>query len=106
MALTLVLAAGALGLFGGVLHQRRQLSTLAARLAEASRVDPLTGLLNRRAFEEMLNFQIERSRRTGRPLAVIVGEIDGMDRLNAQRGHGAGDAALKQVGRHMSKWKR
>jgi diguanylate cyclase (GGDEF)-like protein/putative nucleotidyltransferase with HDIG domain len=106
MALTLVLAAGALGLFVVVLHQRRQLSTLAARLAEASRVDPLTGLLNRRAFEEMLNFEIERSRRTGRPLSLIVSEMDGMERLNAERGHGAGDAALQQVGQHMSKWKR
>src|SRR5215217_1495608 len=101
MALTLVVAAGALGLLVVVLHQRRKLSMLATRLSEASRVDPLTGLLNRRAFEEMLNFEIDRSRRTGRPLSVIVGELDGMDRLNAQRGHGAGDAALKQVGRHM-----
>jgi diguanylate cyclase (GGDEF)-like protein/putative nucleotidyltransferase with HDIG domain len=106
MALTLVLAAGALGLFVVVLQQRRKLSALAARLTEASRVDQLTGLLNRRAFEEMLNFEIDRSRRTGRPLAVIVGEIDGMGRLNAERGHGAGDVALKQVGHHMSKWKR
>jgi diguanylate cyclase (GGDEF)-like protein/putative nucleotidyltransferase with HDIG domain len=106
MALTIVLAAGALGLLVVVLHQRRKLSALADRLAEASRVDPLTGLLNRRAFEEMLNFEIERSRRTGRPLSLIVAEMDGMGRLNAERGHGAGDAALKQVGQHMSKWKR
>jgi diguanylate cyclase (GGDEF)-like protein/putative nucleotidyltransferase with HDIG domain len=106
MALTLVLAAGALGLLVLVLRQRGQISALAARVAEASRIDPLTGLLNRRAFEEMLNFEIDRSRRTGRPLALIVGEVDGMGRLNSERGHGAGDAALKQVGRHMSKWKR
>jgi diguanylate cyclase (GGDEF)-like protein/putative nucleotidyltransferase with HDIG domain len=106
MALTLVLAAGALGLLVVVVHQRRKLSALADRLAEASRVDPLTGLLNRRAFEEMLNFEIDRSRRTGRPMSVIVGEMDGMGRLNAERGHAAGDKALKQVGQHMSKWKR
>jgi diguanylate cyclase (GGDEF)-like protein/putative nucleotidyltransferase with HDIG domain len=106
MALTLVLAAGALGLVLVVVHQRRQISALARRLADASRVDPLTGLLNRRAFEEMLNFEIDRSRRTGRPLAIIVGAMDGLNRLNAERGHAAGDAALKQVGSHMSKWKR
>jgi diguanylate cyclase (GGDEF)-like protein/putative nucleotidyltransferase with HDIG domain len=106
MAPLLVLAAGALGLLVVVFHQRRKLAELGARLAETSRVDPLTGLLNRRAFEEMLNFELDRSRRTGRPLSVIVGEIDGMGRLNAERGHGAGDAALKQVGHHMSKWKR
>jgi diguanylate cyclase (GGDEF)-like protein/putative nucleotidyltransferase with HDIG domain len=106
MGPTLVLAAAALGLLVVVLHQRREIAALAVRLAEASRVDPLTGLLNRRAFEEMLNFELDRSRRTGRPLSLIVGEIDGMGRLNSERGHGAGDAALKQVGQHMTKWKR
>jgi diguanylate cyclase (GGDEF)-like protein/putative nucleotidyltransferase with HDIG domain len=106
MAPLLVLAVGTLGLLVVVLHQRQQISALAARLAEASRIDPLTGLLNRRAFEEMLNFELDRSRRTGRPLAIIVGEIDGMGRLNAERGHSEGDQALKQVGEHMSKWKR
>jgi diguanylate cyclase (GGDEF)-like protein/putative nucleotidyltransferase with HDIG domain len=106
MAPLLVLAAGALGLLVLVLYQRRQIAELAERVAAASRFDPLTGLLNRRAFEEMLNFELDRSRRTGRPLAVIVGEIDGMPRLNAERGHGAGDVALNQVGRHMTKWKR
>jgi len=106
MALTLVVVAGALGLLVVVVHQRRKLSALAERLAEASRIDPLTGLLNRRAFEEMLNFEIERSRRTGRPLSLIVGEMDGMGRVNAERGHSAGDTAIKMVGQHMSKWKR
>jgi diguanylate cyclase (GGDEF)-like protein/putative nucleotidyltransferase with HDIG domain len=106
MGPTLVLAAAALGLLVVVLHQRREIAALAVRLAEASRVDPLTGLLNRRAFEEMLNFELDRSRRTGRPLSLIVGEIEGMGRLNSERGHGAGDAALKQVGQHMTKWKR
>ncbi len=106
MAPLLVLAAGALGLLVLVLYQRRQLAELAERVAAASRFDPLTGLLNRPAFEEMLNFELDRSRRTGRPLTVIVGEVDGMPRLNAERGHGAGDVALKQVGQHMTKWKR
>jgi diguanylate cyclase (GGDEF)-like protein/putative nucleotidyltransferase with HDIG domain len=106
MGLLTVLAAGALVLLVVVFHQRRQIAALTARLSETSRVDSLTGLLNRRAFEEMLNFEIERSRRTGRPLSLIVGEMDGMGRVNAERGHGAGDGALKMVGQHMSKWKR
>ena len=106
MGPTVVFAAAALGLLALVLHQRRQLSALAVRLAEASRVDALTGLLNRRAFEEMLNFELDRSRRTGRPVSLIIGELDGMGRLNAERGHGAGDKALKQVADHLNKWKR
>ena len=106
MAPLLVLAAGALGLVVVVLHQRRQLGALTVRLAESSRVDPLTGLLNRRAFEEMLNFELDRSRRTGRPLSVIVTELDGMDRLNGERGHAAGDNTLKDVALDIRKWKR
>jgi len=106
MGLLLLLAVGALVLLGMVLHQRRQIATLVARLSEASRADQLTGLLNRRAFEELLGFELDRSRRTGRPVAVIVGEINGMGRLNAERGHAAGDVALQQVARDMGKWKR
>jgi len=106
MAPLLVLVAGALGLAVVVLHQRRLLSALTVRLAESSRVDPLTGLLNRRAFEEMLNFELDRSRRTGRPLSVIVAEMDGMDRLNTERGHSAGDNTLKDIALDIRKWKR
>jgi diguanylate cyclase (GGDEF)-like protein/putative nucleotidyltransferase with HDIG domain len=106
MAPTFVVAAGALLLLVVVYNQRRQIATLKLRLSEANRHDALTGLLNRRAFEELLNFELERSRRTGRPVAVIVGEIDGLGRVNAERGHQTGDLALQQVARDMAKWKR
>jgi diguanylate cyclase (GGDEF)-like protein len=106
MAPLLVVAAGALLLIVVVYNQRRQIATLNLRLSEASRHDALTGLLNRRAFEELLNFELERSRRTGRPVAVIVGEIDGLGRVNTERGHQTGDLALQQVARDMAKWKR
>lgn len=102
----LVLVAGALVPLAVVFHQRRQIAELVERLSDASRTDQLTGLLNRRAFEELLGFELDRSRRTGRPVSVIVGEIDGLGWLNAERGHAAGDVALQQVGRDMSKWKR
>jgi two-component system cell cycle response regulator len=106
MAPTLLVVAGALLLLGLVYSQRRQIATLKLRLSEASRHDALTGLLNRRSFEELLNIELERSRRTGRPVAVIVGEIDGLDRVNAERGHQTGDLALQHVARDMAKWKR
>jgi diguanylate cyclase (GGDEF)-like protein/putative nucleotidyltransferase with HDIG domain len=106
MGLMLVLVAGALVPLAVVFHQRRQIAELVERLSDASRTDQLTGLLNRRAFEELLGFELDRSRRTGRPVSVIVGEIDGLGQLNAKRGHAAGDVALQQVGRDMSKWKR
>jgi diguanylate cyclase (GGDEF)-like protein/putative nucleotidyltransferase with HDIG domain len=106
MAPLLVLAVGAFALLVVVLNQRGQIAALKVRLTEASRVDTLTGLISRRAFEELLSTELERSRRTGRPVAVIVGEIDGLGRVNAERGHQAGDAALQQVARDMTKWKR
>jgi diguanylate cyclase (GGDEF)-like protein len=89
-----------------IYNQRGQIATLKVRLEEASRVDALTGLFNRRAFEELLNSELERSRRTGRPVAVIVGEIDGLSQVNAAHGHAAGDVALQQVAGDMAKWKR
>jgi diguanylate cyclase (GGDEF)-like protein/putative nucleotidyltransferase with HDIG domain len=95
-----------LALLAVIVHQRREVATLALRLEEASRYDALTGLLNRRAFEEMLNFELDRSRRTNRPVSIIIGEIDGLGRLNADRGHAAGDTALQQVASDMAKWKR
>jgi diguanylate cyclase (GGDEF)-like protein/putative nucleotidyltransferase with HDIG domain len=103
---TLFVFAVALALLAVVVHQRGEIATLQLRLSEASRFDALTGLLNRRAFEEMLNFELDRSRRTGRPVSLIIGEVDGLGRLNTERGHAAGDTALQQIASDMAKWKR
>jgi diguanylate cyclase (GGDEF)-like protein len=97
---------GALVLLAVILHQRSQISRLAARLSEATRGDPLTGLLNRRAFEELIDVELERSRRTGRPLSVIIGDLDWLDLVNARHGHRTGDVVLQLVARDMRKWKR
>src|SRR3954469_17684110 len=106
MGPTLLFVAVALALLAVIVHQRREIATLTLRLTEASRVDALTGLLNRRAFEEMLDFELDRSRRTGRPVSLIIGEVEGLGQVNEERGHAAGDAALQQVAGDMSKWKR
>jgi len=107
MGLASILALGVVtALVGLVLHQRRQLARLYTRLSDASRTDPLTGLLNRRAFEELLESELERSRRTGRPLAVVMGDIDGLGELNSRLGLSAGDRVLQLAARDMLKWKR
>jgi diguanylate cyclase (GGDEF)-like protein len=93
-------------LLGVILFQRRQITRLSARLTDASRIDPLTGLLNRRSFEELLDSELERSRRTGRPVAVVVGDLDGLAELNGRQGLPAGDRALRLAARDMLKWKR
>jgi diguanylate cyclase (GGDEF)-like protein/putative nucleotidyltransferase with HDIG domain len=103
---SIVALVGFFALLGLVVHQRRQIARLSMRLSDASRTDPLTGLLNRRAFEELLDSELERSRRTGRPLAVVVGDLDGLSELNGRLGLPAGDRALQLAARDMLKWKR
>jgi diguanylate cyclase (GGDEF)-like protein len=107
MGLPSIVALGVvLVLLGVILLQRRQIARLSTRLSDASRTDPLTGLLNRRAFEELLDSELERSRRTGRPLSVVVGDLDGLSELNGRLGLPAGDRVLQRVARDMLKWKR
>jgi diguanylate cyclase (GGDEF)-like protein/putative nucleotidyltransferase with HDIG domain len=70
---------------------------LIERLYEAARTDPLTKLLNRRGFRELLDLELERSRRSGAPLALVVGDIDHFKEVNDRSGHAVGDAALRRA---------
>jgi diguanylate cyclase (GGDEF)-like protein len=70
---------------------------LLADLRHRSRHDGLTGLLNRRAMEEMLLAQVQRSRRTGEPFAVLMLDLDHFKSINDRHGHAAGDRALKHT---------
>ena len=73
---------------------RARMDRLIERLSDASRTDPLTGLLNRRGFEELLEVELARARRTGRALSLLVADLDHFKRLNDRGGHAAGDVAL------------
>src|SRR5215204_1296683 len=77
---------------------RNRLVDLVDRLADAARTDPLTGLQNRRGFEESFGLEVERARRHDRPLTVLLGDLDYFKRVNDRLGHPAGDAALVRVG--------
>ncbi|HEX9309118.1 MAG TPA: diguanylate cyclase [Anaeromyxobacter sp.] len=68
-----------------------------ADLALASRRDPLTGLPNRRAFEEDLAREVARAARTGEPLAVVMLDLDRFKAVNDGYGHAAGDAVLRAL---------
>ena len=61
--------------------------------------DPLTGLFNRRHFDERLAEEYERSRRHKLPLSLIVIDVDHFKRINDELGHAAGDAALVMLAR-------
>lgn len=66
-------------------------------LLEASRRDPLTGLLNHGALVESLSASVERLRVDGGGLAVAVLDLDNLANLNDTRGHAAGDEAIQSL---------
>lgn len=70
---------------------------LLSRIDDMAAHDPLTGLLNRRAFLEFGEEEIERSRRYGHKFAVVFLDLDNFKKLNDSRGHLVGDRALKAV---------
>jgi diguanylate cyclase (GGDEF)-like protein len=63
--------------------------------------DPLTRLLNRRAFVERLDGEVARATRHGHSLALALGDLDGFKELNDRFGHVAGDEALHEFARTL-----
>ncbi|HET6448964.1 MAG TPA: diguanylate cyclase, partial [Conexibacter sp.] len=76
---------------------RSHVELLIARLSDAARTDPLTQLPNRRGFRELLDLELERARRSGAPMSVLVGDLDHFKDVNDRAGHHVGDAVLRQV---------
>jgi diguanylate cyclase (GGDEF)-like protein len=72
-----------------------------ARLYEAQEQlatrDPLTGLLNHREFHEALDRELERSRRSSDPFAVVLLDLDRFKAVNDANGHAAGDRVLRSA---------
>ena len=67
-------------------------------LRELSVTDTLTGLYNRRFFLDRLQVEMERVRRTEKPCALIMIDLDGFKQVNDTQGHQAGDELLQRVG--------
>jgi diguanylate cyclase (GGDEF)-like protein len=70
---------------------------LYAEMHELAARDKLTGLYNRRLFEEQFDAAVARSLRNGEELSLLVVDLDGLKRINDLGGHPAGDEALKGV---------
>ena len=71
-----------------LVHEREQLA----------RIDPVTGLVNRRGGEEVLQREASRAQRFGSRVSVALVDLDHFKQVNDRHGHGAGDEALRAVG--------
>lgn len=74
-----------------------ELEAANQKLAELSITDGLTGLANRRRFDEVLAAESARAQRTGQPLAILMIDIDWFKKYNDHYGHQAGDVCLTRV---------
>ncbi len=77
-------------------HSLQQTEDLK-RSARESRADALTGLNNRRGFDQRLNDEVARAGRYGHPLSLIMIDIDDFKQVNDRFGHAAGDATLQSL---------
>ena len=73
-----------------IVHQRRLLEQLAA-------LDGLTGIPNRRRFDESYALEWRRCQRAGQPLSLVVADVDHFKAYNDTLGHAAGDRVLQEV---------
>jgi diguanylate cyclase (GGDEF)-like protein len=72
-------------------------------LHRMAQTDGMTGLLNRRAFEEILTRELERSNQIGKSVAVVQVDIDRFKQVNDRWGHQAGDEVIRRVGDSLRK---
>lgn len=74
-----------------------QVEQLFARLGDLARTDALTGLPNRRAWQELLQREATLARRTGQPLTMAILDLDSFKPYNDRHGHLAGDRLLRSA---------
>lgn len=88
------------GLLADLMQNRSE--RLIEKLGHAASTDPLTGLWNRRGFEELMESELARSERTGRPMSMLIGDLDHFKAINDRFGHAVGDDVLRRFGALLS----
>jgi diguanylate cyclase (GGDEF)-like protein len=73
------------------------LQKLNQRFERQARLDPLSGLQNRRGMLEKLEYEQQRSKRSQKSITLMMCDIDHFKRINDQRGHETGDLVIKQI---------
>lgn len=78
-------------------HQRREVEARAQALAQAVRMDALTGVLSRAGFDEAIAQLQERAMTTRESIGLVYLDLDGFKTINDTRGHAVGDVVLRTV---------
>jgi len=86
-----------LGLLGNVIGTGLARAELFATMTEHASTDALTGLANRRSWDDQLARAVAHAERTHETLSVAVCDVDGLKQLNDREGHAAGDALLREI---------
>ncbi len=81
----------------GVITDISERMALERELRRLATIDPLTGAANRRQFMDRLTAELERARRYGHALSVVMLDIDHFKRINDTHGHAVGDEALRAL---------
>ena len=101
LQLSVVVGSSAI-LFAAVLLSEQILDRLERQIVQLANTDVLTGLPNRRHFQEMFEGALGRTERGGTRLCLAIIDIDHFKRINDTLGHDAGDEVLQQVAQRLS----
>jgi diguanylate cyclase (GGDEF)-like protein len=79
----------------------QKLRQVADEITRLASIDPLTGLFNRRYFDSRLEAELQRARRHGEPLTLLMVDIDNFKAINDEHGHVVGDRLLRCVSERL-----
>jgi diguanylate cyclase (GGDEF)-like protein len=84
-------------------RRQRQLAAKNRKLRTLASCDALTGLANRRTFDQVLADEWRRAERCGAPLGLVLFDVDNFKHYNDRYGHPGGDECLRRVGKAIAK---
>lgn len=87
----------------GLMHDVTKREATASELRDQATHDPLTGLANRLFLDDRLEHAVDRARRAGSGLAVLLIDLDRFKEVNDARGHAAGDQLLREIARRIER---
>lgn len=93
----------ALTVYVGFITDLSDVKRVQEKLQHEATHDFLTGLNNRRYFDDQLKLELERSRRSGQPVSLLLLDIDRFKRINDDHGHMVGDRALEVLAMELKR---